>query len=223
LTNHTKQLNTWAGKFGRGYTDRNAISLGDMDKMYKKNYGITRSRLDNLFLDVMPRSSKILEIGSNIGNQLAYLQKMGFKDLYGIEPQQYAVEFSKKRTAGINIIHADAFDVPFKDKYFDVVFTSGVLIHINPKDIVRALKEIYRCSKKYIWGFEYYSDKYTEVVYRGNKNLLWKADFPRLYLDLFPDLKLVKIKFFKYPDDDNVDAMFLLRKKRVRGCRLMES
>jgi len=75
------------------------------------------------------------------------------------------------------------------------------------------MAEIYRVSKKYIWGFEYFSDGYQEIEYRGNKNVLWKANFAQIYLDNFPDLELVKTEKYKYLEDGNIDLMFLLRKK----------
>lgn len=209
----TKQLSEWLGGFGKEYTDRNALSWREFDKLYISNYGKTRIGLNREFLGKMDKSIKILEVGSNIGNQLLCLQKMGFKNLFGIEPQGYAVEFSKKVTKGINIIKGDVFDIPFKDGYFDMVFTSGVLIHINPKDIRNALKEIYRCSSKLIWGLEYFSEKYEGIVYRGHKGLLWKTDFVKLYLRLFDGLKLVKEKRLKYINNSNVDTMFLLKKE----------
>lgn len=206
------QLNNWKGKFGQEYTDRNKMSLKNLEKLYENNYGMTRTELNKLFLDKIDRSKKILEIGSNIGIQLFCLQKMGFKNLYGIEPQEYAVQLSKRGTKDINIIKGDVFDIPFKDEFFDIVFTSVVLIHIHPRNIRRAMKEIYRCSKKYIWGVEYYADKYTEILYRGQKNLLWKTDFLKIYQSIFPDLKVVRIKFLKYLKNDNIDVMFLLSK-----------
>lgn len=64
----TKQVDTWSGKFGKEYTDRNANSPASMDKIYKKSYGITRTELNESFLDIIDKSSKILEVGSNIGN-----------------------------------------------------------------------------------------------------------------------------------------------------------
>jgi len=139
---------------------------------------------------------------------------MGFNDLYGIELQSYAVELSKSRTRRINIIEGSAFDIPYKDGYFDLVFTSGVLIHVSPSDIALVVREIHRCTREYVWGFEYYADNYTEIPYRGQRNLLWKADFARLYLDQFGDLELVKEERLKYLDNDNIDTMFLLRKRR---------
>ncbi|MFC1577317.1 pseudaminic acid biosynthesis-associated methylase [Candidatus Omnitrophota bacterium] len=212
----TGQLKKWKGGFGKVYTERNAISVSGMDRMYKGRYGATRSGLNKIFLDKIDRSARILEVGSNVGNQLLCLQKMGFKRLYGIEPQDYAVELSKKRTKGISIIRGNIFDIPFKDDYFDIIFTSGVLIHINPKDINRAIKEIHRCSRVYIWGFEYYSKRYEEVLYRGHKDLLWKANFSGIYKEIFPGLKVVKISFLEHLDNSgNTDAMFLL-KKRIR-------
>lgn len=208
----TKQMEKWAGQFGKEYTDRNTLSLEEMDALYERNYGVTRTELNERFLKGIDRSIRMLEVGSNIGNQLLCLQRMGFSNLYGIELQSYAVELSKSRTRRINIIEGSAFDIPYRDGYFDLVFTSGVLIHINPSDIALAMREIHRCTREYICGFEYYADKYTEIPYRGHRDLLWKADFARLYLDQFGDLELVKEERLKYLCNDNIDSMFLLRR-----------
>jgi pseudaminic acid biosynthesis-associated methylase len=210
----TEQMQKWAGQFGKDYTDRNALSLEEMETLYERNYGQTRTELNARFLKGIDRSVRILEVGSNVGNQLLCLQRMGFNNLYGIELQSYAVELSKSRTRRINIIEGSAFDIPYKDGYFDLVFTSGVLIHVGPSDIALVVREIHRCTREYVWGFEYYADHYTEIPYRGQRNLLWKADFARLYLDQFGDLELVKEERLKYLDNDNIDTMFLLRKRR---------
>ncbi|MBU1255443.1 methyltransferase domain-containing protein [Patescibacteria group bacterium] len=210
----TDQIDKWVNVFGKEYTDRNLYNPHELDKFYKKSWGVTRTEINEEFLSFLDKDkTKILEVGSNIGNQLLSLQLMGFKNLYGIEISKYAVEKSKERTKDINIIYGSAFDLPFKDEYFDLVFTSGVLIHISPKDINFALDEIYRCSKKYIFGFEYYSDEYTEIEYRGNKNMLWKANFCQMYLNRFKDLKFIKEKKLKYVGNDKVDSVFLLEKK----------
>ena len=207
------QMNIWLGSFGKEYTDRNAMSLGEMEALYKKNFGVTRTELNERFLDRIDRSACILEVGSNIGNQLLCLQKMGFLNLYGIELQSYALELAKLRTQDINFVEASAFDIPYKDGDFDLVFTAGVLIHIHPSDIPDAMREIHRCTRKYIWGSEYYANEYTEITYRGHRNLLWKVDFARLYLELFDDLESVKEERLQYLENDNVDSMFLLIKR----------
>jgi pseudaminic acid biosynthesis-associated methylase len=206
-------MEQWAGDFGKEYTDRNALSLEELELLYKGYYGITRMEMNRKFVGDLDKDIKVLEVGSNIGNQLLCLQNMGFKNLYGIELQSYAVELSKSRTKGINIIQGSAFDIPFKDNFFNLVFTSGLLIHIAPENIAEVLDEICRCAKQYIWGLEYYADEHTMINYRGHTDLLWKADFPKLFLDRFKDLRLVKVECFKYLNNNNVDVMFLLEKK----------
>jgi pseudaminic acid biosynthesis-associated methylase len=206
------QLKKWQGDFGKKYTNRNALTLSALEKLYKDRYGSTRTEMNRMFLGKMDRSIRILEVGCNIGNQLQLLQKLGFDNLYGIEPQTYAVEVSKKSAKNLNIINGSAFDLPFKDGYFDLVFTSGVLIHINPRDVKKALKEICRCSNKYIWGFEYYSPGYRKVEYRGDAELLWKADFAKEYSKAVPNLKIIRQEYFNYIGEGNTDAMFLIKK-----------
>ncbi|KJJ86086.1 Pseudaminic acid biosynthesis-associated methyltransferase [Candidatus Omnitrophus magneticus] len=208
----TKQENIWQGDFGKKYSIRNNFTPAELDKLYVKTFGFSASKITKSFLGNMNKNIKIIEVGSNVGNQLLLLQKLGFKNLYGIEINEYAVENAKTRSHGINIIQGSAFDMPFKDGYFDVVFTAGVLIHIHPKDVKKVLSEIYRCSGKYIWGYEYYSPVCEEISYRNNKSIMWKADYQSIYMNNFPDLKLVKNEFMKYIDNDNVDVMFLLKK-----------
>lgn len=213
MSKFTKQMEKWKGKFGKEYTDRNALLLEEMELLYKRKFGITRTQINLRFLGELDQSILILEVDSNIGNQLLCLQKMGFKKLYGIELQEYAVELSKERTKNINIIQGSAFELPFKDESFDLVFTSGLLIHISPSDINKVLAEIHRCTREYIWGFEYYADGYQEVNYRGPSDLLWKTDFVKLWLEYSPNLALTKEERFKYLENENIDTMFLLRKR----------
>lgn len=214
MNTHTDQMNKWESEFGKKYTNRNTITTDEMNIMYCRNIGITRTKLNEIFLSDL-NINRILEVGCNIGIQLIILSKMGYKNLYGIELQEYAVDKSKEITKGkdIHIIKGSAFDIPYKDTFFDFVFTSGLLIHISPNDINSVLKEIYRCSKKYIWGYEYYSDIYESIKYRGENNLLWKTDFVKLFTEKFNDLKLIKEKRFSYLENpENIDTMYLLKK-----------
>ncbi|WP_295102957.1 pseudaminic acid biosynthesis-associated methylase [uncultured Candidatus Kuenenia sp.] len=209
------QIARWAGVFGHEYTDRNMSNIFEMEAIYKKNFGITRQQMNEEFLSDLDKDIVVLEVGCNVGNQLILLADMGFKKLYGIELSDYAFEIAKKRTEtkGISFIKGSALDIPFRDGFFDMVFTSGVLIHIHPADIQKAILNIHKCSGKYIWGFEYYAESYQEVLYREHKNLLWKTDFAKLYKDAFSGLKLIKEKKYIYLDDNNlVDQMFLYEK-----------
>lgn len=208
----TIQEEVWSGDFGKEYTDRNILNPDELDQLYIKNYGISRTKLNEEFLADL-NLHRILEVGCNVGNQLVLLKKMGYKDLWGIELQDYAVEIARKRTTGPNIVKGSAFDIPFKNNFFDMVFTAGVLIHISPEDIEKALNEIHRCTSRYIWGFEYFNaNGYKTIKYRGKENLLWKTDYAKLFLERFPDLQLIHKKIIKYNDNENLDIMYLLEK-----------
>lgn len=208
----TGQEEKWAGDFGDKYFERNPKNAEEMDSLAISDYGFTKTSLNKEFLGGLDRSLRILEAGCNCGNQLMLLQKMGFKNLYGLEINEKTAEVAKKANPTFNLTVGSALQIPFKDNSFDMVFTSGVLIHIAPENIKKAMEEIYRCSKKYIWGFESYNKDYIQVFYRGNENLCWKADFAKMYEDSFKDLKLIKEKRVKYLDNDNMNTMFFFEK-----------
>ena len=211
---HTEQEKIWSGDFGSQYTGRNPQTRNEMDALYRRNFGVSRSHLNHEFLDGFDRTSRVLEAGTNIGVQLQLIQKMGFQNLYGIELQADVVQKAKQLNHNVNLIQGNILDIPFKDNFFDLVYTSGVLIHIHPDNILKALTEIHRCSRHYIWGFEYFSEDYTTVPYRGKDDLLWKANFKKMYLDAFPYLRLIKEKRIPYLENENVDLMFLLEKTK---------
>lgn len=211
----TPQMENWAGEFGKDYTDRNPITIEQLNALYVQNLGITRDKINELFFKDLQVGS-VLEVGSNVGVQLISLHdKLGLRNLYGVEIQNYAVDKSKELTKGKDIhnITGSALNLPFKDKSFDLVMTNGVLIHISPEDINKVMEEMHRCAKKYIFGYEYFAEDYMGVDYRGNKNLLWKTNFAKLFLDKFPDLSLVKEDKYPYLSDSSLkDQAFLLVK-----------
>ena len=212
-TVETPQKKQWTGDFGRAYTDRNTVNLAQLDALYLTNFGIPRRQLNETFLRDIPRDARILEVGCNSGNQLLLLREMGFTNLSGVEVQSYALDLARTRVPGAQISQASALDLPGEDRSFDLVFTSGVLIHISPSDLPRALDEIHRCARTWIWGMEYYAPKVTEVNYRGHDDLLWKMDFAKCYLDRFSDLELLSEQRVPYLNSSNVDAMYLLKRK----------
>ncbi len=206
----------WETRFGYEYPRRNMFTPSELDQLYLDRYGVTRTGMNHEFLDLLDRDIVILEIGSNIGNQLHLLHNMGFKNLYGLEINDYAIKKSIKLHYGlpIYVIKGEAIDIPFKDSFFDLVYTSGVLIHINPNNIGKVIQEIIRCSKQYIWGFEYFQDEgYKQIKYHGQNNMLWKTDFKKLYLKNNPELKLITEKLYHYRENNYLtDQMFLLEK-----------
>ena len=214
IAGQTAQTRVWQGEFGRAYTDRNTLEMAELDALWSRNYGVSRSAINQMFLEGIPRSASFLEVGCNVGNQLLLLQAQGYTQLTGIELQSYALAGARSRLKNVALQQGSALALPFEDQTFDVVFTSGVLIHIAPDDLPQAMSEIHRCARHYIWGAEYFSPELTAVNYRGNDDLLWKMDYSRKYLTLFDDLELVKERRLQYLENNNVDTVFLLKKSK---------
>lgn len=211
----TQQEDFWSGDFGREYTDRNSRHLTEWNAFYEATWGRTKLAMNAEFLGPLNRDARILEVGCNTGMQLKGLQEAGFQNLYGVELQAYAVERAKEYSQHLNLVQGSGFDLPFKDNFFDMVCTNGVLIHIAPADLPGIMAEMVRCSRRYIWGFEYYAPTTTAVPYRGNEDFLWKADYAQLFLDQFPELRLVKQELYPYvkaAELGNQDVMYLLEK-----------
>jgi len=212
----TDQEKFWKGEFGEGYRDRNDFNgIDGFEQYYINQYGVDRTTMNKDFLGQLSLNN-LLEVGCNIGRQVQVLEKSGQKNIFGIEINSESAKVARGNCPYANIVEGSAFDLPFKDNFFDLVYTSGVLIHINPTDLPKAMDEMYRTSKKYIWGFEYHAETTQEINYRGNTGFLWKANFAQLYLDRFPDLKLVKQQLYPYISNNekgNTDVMYLLEKQ----------
>ena len=210
----TVQAQVWQGEFGREYTDRNTLDLEEMNRLWSANYGLSRRDVNRLFLRDIPKDASFLEVGCNVGNQLLQLQELGYTNLSAVEVQPYAVEIAQSRLEDVSIRQGSALSLPYESDSFDVVFTSGVLIHIAPQDLPRAMEEIHRCTKTYIWGAEYYAPDVERVNYRGHDGLLWKMDYAKRYLQEFKDLEVVREQHLPYLQNQNVDTVFLLRQVR---------
>ena len=175
------QLKRWGGKFGESYTDRNVI-----------DWRVRLPAFQDMLTGLPVR--RVLEVGCNRGhNLLALIETLpDGSHLVGVEPNQYASELARASSVKVEALQGHAFDLPFKDGYFDLVFTAGVLIHIPLLDMPLALAEIYRVSGRYILAIEYFADEEAVINYHGHTDMLWKRDFLKHYQTVFPDLRLVR-------------------------------
>lgn len=135
-----------------------------------------------------------LECGSNIGRNIEILNQLfptSSKNIIEISSKAY--EIVTKKYDITNSFLGSIKNAKFSCD-FDLVFTSGVLIHINPAELEQTTKKMYQLSKKYILIAEYFSRTPEMVEYRGEKNKLFKMDFGKYMLDNF-SLKLIDYGF----------------------------
>jgi pseudaminic acid biosynthesis-associated methylase len=185
----TSQLAAWTGDFGDAYADRNDFDdwkLAPGTEAFRRMVGGLKTE-------------SILEVGSNIGLNLLFLNTLfqGSQKLYAVEPNAKAFHrlTSQDRVRLAGAWNTDAFHLPLADASVDLVFTAGVLIHIAPEDLGAALDEIVRVSRRYVLCIEYFSHQPVEVPYHGHSGLLFKRDFGAFYLDRFPQLRPVDYGF----------------------------
>ena len=207
---NTNQREFWKGDFGEDFRNR-ASTLENNNQWYMENVGIPEEDFWKKHFLKFDRDLKILELGSNVGVKLLILKKMGFNNLTGVEINKNAYEIAKRNDPSITWINSsiDSFE---PDEPFDLVFTSFVLIHINPETLNAIIKKMINISKKYIFGFENYAEKLTEISYRGHSNVLWKQNFPALFKELEPSLETVIIEKIPYNNNDLVDVIYLFKK-----------
>jgi len=198
----TEQEEFWKGDFGDEYIARNT-----------KEWRITGCI--SFFREALSYTEKdsvktICEFGANIGDNLLALKRIneGF-GLYAVEINRKAFEILQSRDMGIEEArNCSIIESGYGDNSFDLTFTSGVLIHINPDTLYENVAKIVSASKRYVLINEYFSHQPTEVLYRGHEGKLFKRDFGSFLLDNFPGLSVVHYGFvwkMQNPSFDNTN------------------
>jgi len=191
MTNYrTEQEQFWAGDFGNEYINRNMQNE------------FLPGRLA-LFSNVLRRTVKInsvIEFGSNVGHNIVALQSLLPKaELSSIEINKKAADVLAE-IQGLKVYQQSILDFQ-PDYQRDFVFTSGVLIHIDPKELNFVYDLLFATSSRYICLIEYYNPTPIEISYRGHKNKLFKRDFAGEMLDKFPSLQLIDYGFVYHRDN----------------------
>ena len=129
--------------------------------------------------------NKILEIGCASGANLFLLEeKQKYDQLEGIDISNYCIEEGKKilKKFNSNIVlkHGNAAKPNYKNKSFDVVFISGVAFDLTDKDLISAVTQSLRISRKYfILHISNY--KLHPSLNIQSKGMLYKSHFLRDY------------------------------------------
>jgi pseudaminic acid biosynthesis-associated methylase len=190
MTYRTEQEAFWAGEFGNEYLNRNKGDPLLTAKMF--HLGKMISRAAGL--------RSIVEFGCNIGLNLAALHRINPAfELCGYEINAAAAKVA--RELGVAQISEATIleDLP-SDRTYDLAFTSGVLIHIDPAELGKVYQNLYNLSSRYILVYEYYNPTPVTVQYRGHDNRLFKRDFAGELMDQF-GLRLVDYGFCYHRDN----------------------
>lgn len=206
----TKQLQLWRSTFGAEYAERegNRISRDGVRRLMR-DWGCMLRHA------VTPHPASVLEVGCNIGRNLVALRAF-IDEIHAVEPNAAAVATARANPAlaGLDIQEGSGFKLPYEDRSVDLVFTSGVLIHVAPDDLGAMLDEIVRVANHYVLCVEYFSHQPISVPYRGREGYLFKRDFGSFYLERYPDLRVLDYGFLWQPLDSSDNSNWWLFAKR---------
>jgi len=175
----TEQALFWQGDFGDQYISRNRSEV-----LHSSNVHF----FSKIFASVGGEINSVLELGANIGmNFLALRQLIPDIAYTGVEINSAAAE--ELRALGPDVVTSsiESFDSEFS---WDLVFTKGVLIHLNPESLDSTYEKMVRLSSRFVLVAEYFSPDPVAVSYRGETDRLFKRDFAGEILDLYPSLSL---------------------------------
>lgn len=123
-------------------------------------------------LAVSLRATNVLEVGCNTGNDLKMFSEN--IEVHGIDLNDHALEIATKKLPSFKFKKGSITDIPFDDSAFDFVFTHNVLNYVEQEDIQKALKELYRVSRKYILNCELFDEAEGQVSDVGTP--AWKRN-----------------------------------------------
>lgn len=109
---------------------------------------IYKNKNDLIVKSIKKASGNIMNVGFGYG----YIEKLILQNniklkLFGIDISKYAVDNVNKLYKGTFKV-ASINKIPFKNDLFDIVLALDVLEHLPEKNILIALKEIYRITRK---------------------------------------------------------------------------
>jgi len=109
--------------------------------------------LNNTFLNTLSflthktGAKKVLDAGCGEGFVIERLNKDWAAEFMGLDIEEDALKIAKEKNPQVSFQQASVYQLPFRDKSFDLVILSEVLEHLE--DPAKALEEIKRVAKDY--------------------------------------------------------------------------
>ncbi len=122
------------------------------------------------------KPDSILEAGCGFGRNLKFLidNNISANRLTGVDVSLTLLA-QAKLPKSIQLIRANVLHLPFSAKSFDLVFTHGLLMHLPPRQLPKALSELTRVSKKHLILIEEIRSRPRQLNY-----FTWAHDYDKM-------------------------------------------
>jgi len=184
----TYQLDQWRGKFGDEWSVKDDYIQWEIESGLELKTDIMLE-----FLGTLPKNLSILDVGCNSGFMIKLLHEIGFKKITGIDINMSAIDKASKSFPKDKFMHGEIQDI--EDKKFDLVICSAILVHLHPDGLYSTMTKILKASNKYIFCKEMSTPQPTDIGEISSDkwtDMIWTRRWQRLWLRLFPDLKVIR-------------------------------
>lgn len=177
----------WSSEFGNAYLERNRTAGAGRERFFERLISTCRPR-------------RVLEVGCGHAVNLPYFAgHVDAKHIWGVDINEASLAAARRDNPTFNVAWSPARSLPFRDEWFDLVYTVAVLMHQPDTTLPIVMSEIVRCSRRWVMCAEYYAEDRSEVEWRAPGALI-KRDFTAVYLAHFPELRLVEQGFLDKED-----------------------
>lgn len=210
-----EQQEFWSGKEGDTWTKR-LETIQSAYNNWEADSGVKLKDLLQEFFSGIPKDSQILEVGCGPGWVLKTLQDLNFTKLRGLDINAKAIQLARETHKNIEFQNVSIEE--YRNIHTcDLVVTSAFLIHIHPDNLEKVMEIIYDTSLRYIFGRELSSTSPENCPIEGRKgkweNQYWTRRFKAKWLELYPDLKVVKYKLIPMMSKQYIQTeVYLLEK-----------
>ncbi len=156
-------------------------------KSYELDYLIRNVSCHREMFDLIyeEKPKKILEVGSGTGSMSTFLSYLGY-EVTSLDNDSKvllkAKNLAKKLNGKVKFTLNDAFNIPFGDNYFDVVFHQGLLEHFSDANIYKLLDEQLRVGKIVVLSVP--NNLYKNIDFGDERllpNIFWDSLLKRRY------------------------------------------
>ena len=118
----------------------------------------------------------ILEAGCGFGRNLRWLVSQGLDpaQLTGVDISSTLLAQARLPNS-VQLIRGNVLHLPFSSNSFDLVFTHGLLMHLSPRQLPRALAELVRVSQKHLILIEEIRSRPRQLNY-----FTWVHDYDKM-------------------------------------------
>ena len=122
----------------------------------------------NKFLKLIPRNSKILDLGCGNGEKTNHIANLGF-NIIGIDSSKEAISYAKTKFPKLKFYLRNALSTKLKNNSFDAIISIAVFHCFLEKDRKKYVKELNRILKNKGFLFQLVLSSEDETMKKGKE------------------------------------------------------